>query len=119
MAGRSPEASGNSYNVVDDDLPTANEYLRAYKREVRKIPAIRLSFPLAMLLSEVVEKYHRNTHGQIPAALTPYETSAMCKGHRFDNQNIKKLGWKQIVPTQEAMRETFAYLRTSQDGRYS
>jgi nucleoside-diphosphate-sugar epimerase len=119
MAGRSPKASGNSYNVVDDDLPTANEYLRAYKREVRKIPAIRLSFPLAMLLSEVVEKYHRKTHGQIPAALTPYETSAMCKGHRFDNQNIKKLGWKQIVPTEEAMRETFAYLRASRDGRYS
>jgi hypothetical protein len=43
----------------------------------------------------------------------------MCKGHRFDNQNIKKLGWKQIVPTEEAMRETFAYLRTSRNGRCS
>jgi nucleoside-diphosphate-sugar epimerase len=118
-AGRNPKASGSSYNVVDDDLPTANEYLRAYRREVRKIPAIRLSFPLAMLLSEVVEKYHRKTHGQIPAALTPYETSAMYKGHRFDNQKIKKLGWKQIVPTEQAMRETFAYLRTSRDDRYS
>jgi len=118
-AGQSPKASGNSYNVVDDDLPTAKEYLRAYKREVSKLRAIRLSFPLAMLLSEVVETYHRNTHGQIPAALTPYETSAMCKGHRFDNQKIKQLGWKQIVPTEEALRETFAYLRAGRDGRYS
>ena len=119
VAGLSDNASGKTFNAVDDDLPTANEYFRGYREQVRKIPAVRLPFPLAMLLSEVVEKYHHQTHGQIPAVLTPYETSAMCKGHRFDNQNIKKLGWKQIVPTAEAMRETFAYLRASQNGHHS
>ena len=64
-----------------------------------------------MLLSRAVEKYHAKTYGQIPPVLTRYESSAMWKGHRFDNQKIKNLGWKQTVPTEEAMRETFAYLR--------
>ena len=118
VAGMSPQASGKSYNVVDDDLPTANEYFRAYTRQVRKTPSIHLSYPFAMLLSECAERLHRSTHGQIPAVLTPYETSAMCKGHRYDNQNIKKMGWKQIVPTEAAMRETFEYLRTAQNGHH-
>jgi hypothetical protein len=94
-------------------LPTAREYLRAYKAQVKDVPTILLSFPVAMLLSTVVEKYHSKTRGQIPALLTRYQTSAMNRGHRFDNRSIKSLGWKQIVPTEEAMRETFVYLRTS------
>jgi nucleoside-diphosphate-sugar epimerase len=116
LAGMSPLASGRSYNVVDDDLPTGREYVKGYKQRVKKVPAIDLPFPLALLLSEVVERYHASSRGQIPAVLTRYETSAMCKGHRFDNRNIKTLGWKQIVPTAEAMRETFEYLRTSLNG---
>jgi nucleoside-diphosphate-sugar epimerase len=116
VAGLSPTASGRSYNVVDDDLPTGREYVKGYRQKVKKVPAIDLPFPLAMMLSELVEKYHARSHGQIPAVLTPYETSTMCKGHRFDNRNIKTLGWQQIVPTVEAMRETFEYLRASQNG---
>jgi len=115
LAGRSAEASGRSYNVVDDQAPTAREYLRRYKREVGKVAAIRIPFPLAMVLSHAVEKYHVKTHGQIPAVLAPYETSAMWKGHRFDNQRIKQLGWKQVVPTDEALREAFADLRAGRN----
>jgi nucleoside-diphosphate-sugar epimerase len=119
VAGLSPMASGRSYNVVDDDLPTAREYVKGYKQRVKKVPAIDLPFPVAMLLSEVVEKYHARSRGQIPAVLTPYETRAMNKGHRFDNRNIKTLGWKQIVPTAEAMRETFEYLHANLSGQRS
>jgi len=113
LAGNSPEAIGRTYNVVDDDLPTTHQYLRRFKREVGNIPTVRLAFPVTMLLSQVIKNYHDRTHGQIPAVLTPYETSAMWKGYRFDNQSIKKLGWKQIVTTEQAMRETFTYLRAS------
>jgi nucleoside-diphosphate-sugar epimerase len=111
LAGQNAKASGQSYNVVDDNVPSACEYLRLYKHNVKKIPTIRFPFAATMLLSQIVEKYHLKTHGQIPAVLTSYESSAMWKGHQFDNQNIKNLGWKQIVSTEEAIRETFAYLR--------
>ncbi len=116
LAGRSPQALGHSYNVIDDDLPTAKEYLRQHKKTVKKITSVHFPFPATMLLSQIVEKYHAKTNGQFPAVLTPYETRAMWKGHRFDNQSIKKLGWKQIVPTEEAMRQTFTYPGTGLEG---
>lgn len=116
LAGQSPDTAGQSYNVVDDDLPTGGKYLREYKRQVKNVHTIRFPFPATMLLSRIVEKYHVKTRGQIPAVLTPYESSAMWKGYRFDNQRIKKLGWKQIIPTEQAMRETFGYLRTGLNG---
>jgi nucleoside-diphosphate-sugar epimerase len=111
LAGQNVEASGQSYNVIDDNLPSTIEYLRQYKHQVKNIAHIRLPFLLTMLLSRTVEKYHAKTYGQIPAVLTPYESSAMWKGYQFDNHRIKNLGWKQIVPTEEGLRETFAYLR--------
>ena len=118
LAGTSPNASGHSYNVLDDNLPTVKDYLRQHKREVENVSSLCFPFPAAMLLSKIVERYHRKTHGQIPAVLTPYETKAMWKGHRFDNQSIKKLGWKRIVPMDEGLRETFAYLRASMNGGF-
>jgi len=116
LAGLSSDTSGQSYNVVDDDLPIVSKYLRDYKRQVKNVRTIRLPFHATMLLSRIVEKYHVKTRGQIPAFLTPYESSAMWKGHRFDNQSIKKLGWKQVIPTEQAMRETFGYLRAGLNG---
>lgn len=115
LAGQTEEALGQSYNVLDDNVPSAAEYLESYKREVKNITSIRFPFFATMLLSQIVEKYHVKTNGQIPAVLTPYESSAMWKGHQFDNHKIKKLGWKQIMPTAEAMCETFAYLRGLND----
>lgn len=104
-------ASGQSYNVLDDNLPSAIDYVRSYKHQVENITTIRFPFPATILLSRAVEKCHVKTHGQIPAVLTSYESRAIWKGHHFDNQSIKRLGWKQIVPTEDALRETFAYLR--------
>lgn len=103
--------SGQSYNVVNDNLPSTIDYLRLYKNQVMDITTVHLPFFLTMLLSKVVEKCHERTHGQIPAVLTSYESRAMWKGHHFDNQSIKRLGWKQIMSTDDGLRETFASLR--------
>jgi nucleoside-diphosphate-sugar epimerase len=116
LAGRSLSASGQIYNLLDDDLPTGREYLRGYKHQVKNVPTISLPFSIIMWLSRMLERYHVRTRGQIPAILTPYESSAMWKGHQFDNRRIKQLGWRQIVSTPEAMRETFAFLRDSLNG---
>lgn len=108
LAGTSPSASGQSYNVLDDDLPTVSEFIQGYKRQVAKIPSVHVPYGLAMFASRAVASYHRYSRGQIPALLTPYKTAAIWKGHRFENQRIKALGWKQGVPTAEALRRTFA-----------
>ena len=116
LAGTSSNASGQTYNVLDDDLPTSAEFVRGYERQVAKVPSIRIPYGLAMLASHAVARYHSYSRGQIPALLTPYKTAAIWKGHRFANQRIKALGWVQRVPTTEALRRTFVSLRAAETG---
>ena len=78
-------------------------------RKVRRVPV-----PYAGLqaVSRAVEWYHRFSKGQLPAIFTPYKTATSWGGNRFDNSKIKRLGWRQLVPTREGMQRTFEYQRT-------
>jgi nucleoside-diphosphate-sugar epimerase len=111
LAGTSHRFAAGAYNVVDDDLPTAAEYVRRYKREVRHIRSIRFPFAAAMLLSGWAERWHVASRGQIPRVLTPYRTATVWRGHRFDNSKLRRAGWTQVVTTQEGLDGTFEDLR--------
>jgi nucleoside-diphosphate-sugar epimerase len=115
VASRSPQASGQIYNVIDDDLPTTRQYLRLYQREV-KIRSFRLPFFVTRLLSASVENYNVFSRGQLPAVLTPYKSAALWKSFRFDNGKLKGIGWRPVVSTEEGLRATFDYLRTHRNG---
>jgi nucleoside-diphosphate-sugar epimerase len=110
MAGLKPGAAG-CYNVVDDDIPTASEYLNEYRRCVGDIRSIWVPWWLTKSLSSAVEAYSHFSHGQLPAALTPYKSAVLWRGSRFDNSKLKSLGWRQLVPTAEALRVTFEYFK--------
>jgi nucleoside-diphosphate-sugar epimerase len=111
QAGRSSAAIGQTYNVHDDDLPTCRAFLAAYRKQVVPLRVLPVPYPALRLLSRGVEAYHRWSKGQLPAVFTPYKSAALWGGNRFDNSKIKALGWRQIVPTEEGMRRTFAWLR--------
>lgn len=115
LAGLADEAVGQVYNVVDDDLPTSREFLKRYRREVKKLKFVRVPYIAIQLLSVAVEKYHRHSKGQLPAIFTPYKTASIWKGNLFDNSKIKSLGWKQLVPTEEGLTRAFNYLRENAD----
>jgi nucleoside-diphosphate-sugar epimerase len=110
LAGTSSLPPG-AYNVVDDDLPTAAEYVRRYRREVANVRSIRLPFFATMLLSRWVERWHRSSKGQIPLVLTPYRTATLWRGHRFDNRKLLRAGWTQIVSTRDGLASAFDDLR--------
>jgi nucleoside-diphosphate-sugar epimerase len=114
LAGVSPKSSGGTYNVIDDDLPTIAQYVSAYKLQVAHVPSVHIPYVLVMVASHVIARYCKYSRGQIPALVTPYKTAAIWKGHRFDNQRIKTLGWKQEVPTVEALRHMFATFRAKE-----
>jgi 2-alkyl-3-oxoalkanoate reductase len=111
LAGASDRARGETYNVVDDDLPTCSRYLALYRERVERVRAVRLPYPATLGLSALVERYHHWSRGQLPAILTPYKAATQWKGNRFDNSRMKSLGWSPRVPTEEGLRVTFDWLR--------
>ncbi len=111
VAGEHPEAVGEVFNALDDELMTAREFLDRYRGEVEPLRALSVPYPLTMLGSKLVAWYHEYSRGQMPDVFTPYKTASIWKGMRFDNRRMKSLGWKQLVPTEEGLRRTFAHLR--------
>jgi nucleoside-diphosphate-sugar epimerase len=111
LAAGHPDAAGQVYNVHDDVLPTASRYLRAYKRNVKKIRSIRLPYFATRMLAGILERYHRRSQGQLPGIITRYKAAAAWGGNRFDNRKLHALGWSPLVSTPDAMARTFEYLR--------
>jgi nucleoside-diphosphate-sugar epimerase len=98
-----------AYNVIDDEAPTARNFLRQYEEQVGGIFAVRLPKLLVYATSYCVEKYSRYSCGQIPPFLTPYKLNSTWTAHRFENARLKGTGWVQPVPTSEAIRRTFRH----------
>jgi nucleoside-diphosphate-sugar epimerase len=111
LAGQGGAFQEGIYNVVDDDLPTSTEYLRQYRVHVGKLPSVRLPLFLANFLSKGIERYHIYSKAQIPLVLTPYRVRSTWKGHTYSNAKLKSAGWRQIVPTQEAILRALEYFR--------
>lgn len=111
FAGLHPRGNRETYNVIDDDIPTCREYLRRYKKEVRLIRSLRIPYPGLMILSHVTKWYYEHSGGQLPALFTPYKTATTWGGNRFDNSKLKSIGWKQLVSTRDAMNNTLTAFR--------
>jgi nucleoside-diphosphate-sugar epimerase len=112
VAALSPTASGQVYNVVDDDLVTSKQYLALYKSQVRKVRSIPIPYPVLMWGSQMVERYHQKSRGQLPAIFTTYKTRAMWGGNQFSNAKLKSIGWRPILSTREGLSRAFAAFRS-------
>jgi nucleoside-diphosphate-sugar epimerase len=111
LAGTSSQLVPGAYNVLDDDLPTASEYVKRYRNEVGHIRSIRCPFFATMLLSRWAERWHVSSGGRIPRILTPYRTATLWRGHRFDNRKLRRAGWTQVVSTRDGLARAFDDLR--------
>jgi nucleoside-diphosphate-sugar epimerase len=107
VAGQSAAADGQTYNVVDDDLPTCRQYLDRYRKEVKPLRVVPIPYPAMRAISVAVQRYHAFSQGQLPAIFTPYKTATSWGGNRFDNAKLKGLGWKPLVSTEEGIRRAF------------
>ena len=102
LAG-SREFREGCYNVVDDDLPTGQEYVHAFRSAVQRLHCMKLSAQSALFLARILDRYRRYSKDGIPRLLTPYQVKAAWGGHRFSNLKLKRAGWQPPVPTAEAM----------------
>jgi len=104
LAGRKPGVDGETFNVVDDDLLTSGQFLRAYRRRAGRFLSIRVPYRLANALSRIWEGYSRRSKGQLPPAFNRRRCAAEWKRHRFSNQKLReKLGWRPRVDMETAM----------------
>ena len=110
LAGLTPGIEGEEFNVVDDDLPRSREFLRRYKRKVRRIWTIPVPYSLFYLFNFAWEKYSAWSGGQLPPAFNRRICEAYYKGQSFSNQKVKTLlGWRPRVAMSVALDRFCAY----------
>ena len=68
LAGITLGIEREEINIVDDDLPTSGEFLRRYKRSVRRFLSIPVPYPAFYLFNFAWEKYSTWSGGQLPPA---------------------------------------------------
>lgn len=117
LAGTTSGIEGEVFNVVDDDLPTSRELLRAYRRRAGKFWSVPVPYPVAYAASALWEDYSRRSRGQLPPAFNRRRCAAEWKGNRYSNAKLKeKLGWTPRVPMHEALERFLAQFDPSTSG---
>jgi nucleoside-diphosphate-sugar epimerase len=102
---------GSAFNVVDDGLPTCQDYLLAYQRAVRRLRVVPIPYPMLLAGSYWLAAYNRRSRGQLPAVFTPYTVRSMYRKLRYSNAALKALGWTPQISVAAGMAATFTSLR--------
>jgi nucleoside-diphosphate-sugar epimerase len=106
LAGLTPGIDGEVFNIVDDDLLTARQFLKTYK-VARRFRSVSVPYWVAYSACYAWEKYSKWSKGQLPPAFNRRRCVANWKSQRYSNEKLKtRLGWKPRVPMNQAM-ETF------------
>ena len=104
---------------MDDNLPTAQELLGQYRREVEQVRVLPIPHWMISPLSRLCEWYHRTSQGQLPPILTLYKSAAQWKPLLYSNAKAKAvLGWKPQTDFAEGLQQTFRWLREQRTSAY-
>src|SRR6266487_6115331 len=114
LAGLKANVDGEVFNVVDDELLTGLQFLKAYKKKVKSFRSIRIPYFAGYGLCSLWEKYSKWSKGQLPPAFNRRRCAAEWKGNRYSNQKLKhRLGWKPRVPMEQAMEAFLAQFESN------
>jgi nucleoside-diphosphate-sugar epimerase len=112
LAGLRPGIDGETFNIVDDDLPTSRKFLRLYKKHVRRFPSIYVPHAMSWAFCAMWEQYCKWSENQLPPAFTRREWAASWKKVSYPNDKAKRmLGWQPTVPTGEGLDRYFTACR--------
>jgi nucleoside-diphosphate-sugar epimerase len=98
------DVENETFNIVDDELLTGREFLRAYKRKVNRFRSIRVPYSIGYALCVLWEKYSEWSKGQLPPAFNRRRCAAEWKANQFSNRKAReRLGWQPRIPIKQAM----------------
>jgi nucleoside-diphosphate-sugar epimerase len=107
-----PEISGECFNIVDDELPTAREIVRRCRGAGATLRSVPVPARCAPLLSRMFACVYRWSDGMLPAAFAPRLVDAMYKPLEFSNERAKRrLGWNPSIDLETAFDLTFGVAR--------
>lgn len=108
LAGLVKGVDGEVFNVVDDDLPSSRQFLRQYKKNVKRFSSVYVPHLVSHGLCYLWEKYSEWSDGQLPPTFNRRRWYADWQKTRYSNDKIKqRLGWVPKVATEEALRRHF------------
>jgi len=108
LAGVIPGVDGEVFNVVDDNLPSSRQFLRRYKKNVRRFRSIYVPHAASHALCCLWERYSTWSQGQLPPVFNRRRWHAYWKKTRYSNDKLKsRLGWTPMVSTPEGFRRYF------------
>lgn len=112
LAGLRPGVESEVFNVVDDELVLARQFLAAYKKKV-SVFSVRIPYAVGYALSLLWEKYSKWSKNQLPPVFNRRRCSAEWKGNRYSNQRLREqLDWKPRVPFRQGMEAFLAQFGT-------
>lgn len=115
LAGLQKGIDGEVFNVVDDDLPSSRQFLRLYKRNVRRFRSIYVPHFLSYGFCYLWERYSTWSEGQLPPVFNCRRWCAYWKGAHYSNQKLKtRLGWVPRISTREGFRRYFEACRAAE-----
>ena len=108
LAGLRPGVDGQTFNIVDDDLPSSRTFLKLYKQHVSRFSSVYLPKPMSYLMCALWEGISSWSHEQLPRFLTRREWHVYWKGAKYSNQKLKDvLGWAPKVSTRDGLARFF------------
>lgn len=112
LAMENDQAIGETYNIVDDDLPTHRQYLRALNRhrepKMKSLPMPWLVMRFIAALALGVNKLFLGRQAKIPSILRPAALHARCKPATYTNKRIKdSIDWSPKIGLEESLKRSF------------
>ena len=116
LAGLTPGIDGEVFNIVDDDLLTARQFLKTCKVS-RGFRSVRVPYWFGYSACYAWEKYSKWSKGQLPPVFNRRRCAANWKSQRYSNEKLKtRLSWKPRVPMEQAMETFLAQFGTNGQG---
>jgi nucleoside-diphosphate-sugar epimerase len=113
LSGLQEGIDGQVFNIVDDDLPSSRQFLRLYKKNVRRFRSLYVPHFVSYYLCYLWERYSHYSEGQLPPAFNRRRWNASWRKTDYSNDRLKtRVGWTQTVPTPEGLKRYFDACRS-------